>query len=62
LFGVFTVSEVRARNSTTQQASVFFYMADSDTNVDRSDPEIKCLSVVRNMFNDHATQAEWTQK
>jgi len=40
---VFTVSEVRTRNSTTQQASVFFKMADSDTKVDRSDPEIKCF-------------------
>jgi myosin protein heavy chain len=37
-------------------------MADSDTKVDRSDPELKCLSVDRNMFNDPATQAEWTQK
>ncbi|XP_021938647.1 myosin heavy chain, non-muscle isoform X2 [Zootermopsis nevadensis] len=37
-------------------------MADSDTKVDRSDPELKYLSVDRNMFNDPATQAEWTQK
>ena len=29
---------------------------------DRSDPELKCLSVDRNVFNDPATQAEWTQK
>jgi Myosin heavy chain len=55
-------SVVRTRNSTTQQASVLFNMADSDTKVDRSDPELKCLSVDRNMFNDPATQAEWTQK
>ena len=37
-------------------------MADSDTKVDRCDPEPKCLSVARNMFNDPATQAELTQK
>ncbi|KAK7870315.1 hypothetical protein R5R35_003705 [Gryllus longicercus] len=37
-------------------------MADSDTKFDRSDPELKYLSVDRNMFNDPATQAEWTQK
>ncbi|XP_049774918.1 myosin heavy chain, non-muscle isoform X1 [Schistocerca cancellata] len=37
-------------------------MADSDTKLDRSDPELKYLSVDRNMFNDPATQAEWTQK
>ena len=37
-------------------------MADSETKVDRSDPELKYLSVDRNMFNDPATQAEWTQK
>lgn len=37
-------------------------MADSDPKVDRSDPELKYLSVDRNMFNDPATQAEWTQK
>ncbi|XP_067006005.1 myosin heavy chain, non-muscle isoform X2 [Anabrus simplex] len=37
-------------------------MADGDTKFDRSDPELKYLSVDRNMFNDPATQAEWTQK
>ena len=58
MFGVYTVSVVRTRNSTTEPASVFFNTAESDTNVDWSDPEIKCLSVDRNMFNDPATQAE----
>lgn len=29
---------------------------------DRSDPELKYLSVERSNFNDPATQAEWTQK
>ena len=37
-------------------------MADSDKKVDRCDPELKCLSVDRNMLNDPATQAEQTQK
>ncbi|XP_046734841.1 myosin heavy chain, non-muscle isoform X1 [Diprion similis] len=37
-------------------------MADGDSRVDRSDPELKYLSVDRNSFNDPATQAEWTQK
>lgn len=37
-------------------------MADGDSRVDRSDPELKILSVDRNSFNDPATQAEWTQK
>jgi len=37
-------------------------MADSDTKVDRSDPDLKYLSVDRNTFNDPAMQAEWTQK
>ncbi|CAB0032260.1 unnamed protein product [Trichogramma brassicae] len=36
-------------------------MAD-ESRVDRSDPELKILSVDRNNFNDPATQAEWTQK
>ena len=53
---------VPTRNLTSQRASVFFNIADSDTNVDRSDPEKKCLSVDRNIFNDPSTQAEWTQK
>lgn len=29
---------------------------------DRSDPELRYLSVERSNFNDPATQAEWTQK
>jgi len=33
-----------------------------DSRVDRSDPELRFLSVDRNNFNDPATQAEWTQK
>lgn len=37
-------------------------MADSETKVDRSDPDFKYLSVDRNTFNDPATQAEWHQK
>lgn len=37
-------------------------MADVDSRVDRSDPELRFLSVDRNNFNDPATQAEWTQK
>jgi len=37
-------------------------MADVDSRVDRSDPELRFLSVDRNSFNDPATQAEWTQK
>lgn len=37
-------------------------MADIDSRVDRSDPELRFLSVDRNSFNDPATQAEWTQK
>lgn len=37
-------------------------MADVDSRVDRSDPELRILSVDRNSFNDPATQAEWTQK
>ncbi|XP_011332661.1 myosin heavy chain, non-muscle isoform X2 [Ooceraea biroi] len=37
-------------------------MADMDSRVDRSDPELRFLSVDRNSFNDPATQAEWTQK
>lgn len=37
-------------------------MADADSRADRSDPELKILSVDRNSFNDPATQAEWTQK
>lgn len=37
-------------------------MADADSRVDRSDPELRYLSVDRNNFNDPATQAEWTQK
>ncbi|XP_011503112.1 PREDICTED: myosin heavy chain, non-muscle isoform X2 [Ceratosolen solmsi marchali] len=37
-------------------------MADADSRVDRSDPELRILSVDRNSFNDPATQAEWTQK
>ncbi|KAK0083371.1 hypothetical protein PV325_008904 [Microctonus aethiopoides] len=37
-------------------------MADGDSRVDRSDPELRYLSVDRNNFNDPATQAEWTQK
>jgi myosin protein heavy chain len=37
-------------------------MADMDSRVDRSDPELRFLSVDRNNFNDPATQAEWTQK
>ena len=61
-FGVFSVSVVRTRKSTNQQASVFFNKVDSDTKVELSDPELKCLSVDRNMFNDRAKQAEWTQK
>ena len=36
-------------------------MAD-ESRVDRSDPELRILSVDRNSFNDPATQAEWTQK
>lgn len=30
--------------------------------LNRNDPELKCLSVERSNFNDPATQAEWTQK
>lgn len=37
-------------------------MADVDSRVDRSDPELRFLSVDRNNFNDPATQAEWTRK
>ncbi|XP_048269767.1 myosin heavy chain, non-muscle isoform X1 [Bombus affinis] len=37
-------------------------MADVDSRVDHSDPELRFLSVDRNNFNDPATQAEWTQK
>lgn len=37
-------------------------MAADDTRVDRSDPDLKFLSVNRNTFNDPTTQAEWTQK
>ncbi|XP_054013231.1 myosin heavy chain, non-muscle isoform X5 [Hylaeus anthracinus] len=37
-------------------------MADIDSRVDHSDPELRFLSVDRNNFNDPATQAEWTQK
>ncbi|XP_058796556.1 myosin heavy chain, non-muscle isoform X2 [Phymastichus coffea] len=37
-------------------------MADGDSRADRSDPELRILSVDRNSFNDPATQAEWTQK
>ncbi|KAK6624067.1 hypothetical protein RUM44_010925 [Polyplax serrata] len=37
-------------------------MAADDTRVDRSDPDLKFLSVDRNTFNDPTTQAEWTQK
>lgn len=37
-------------------------MADVDSRVDRSDPELRILSVDRNSFNDPTTQAEWTQK
>lgn len=37
-------------------------MADGDSRVDRSDPELRILSVDRNSFNDPTTQAEWTQK
>ncbi|XP_033215073.1 myosin heavy chain, non-muscle isoform X1 [Belonocnema kinseyi] len=36
-------------------------MAD-DSRVDRSDPELRILSVDRNSFNDSTTQAEWTSK
>ena len=53
---------VRTRKSTNQQASVFFKKVDSDTKVELSDPELKCFSVDRNMFNDPAKQAERTQK
>ena len=49
---------MRTRNSTTEPASVFFNTAESNTNIDRSDPKLKYLSVDRNMFNDIATQAE----
>ncbi|KAJ1527767.1 hypothetical protein ONE63_007722 [Megalurothrips usitatus] len=37
-------------------------MAEPDTRVDRSDPDLKYLSVDKSAFNDPATQAEWTQK
>jgi hypothetical protein len=53
------VNTVADRRVATDFAS---NMADMDNKVDRLDPELKYLSVDRNMFNDPATQAEWTQK
>ena len=37
-------------------------MADADSRLDRTDPDLKYLVVDRHAFNDPTTQAEWTQK
>lgn len=44
------------------RACLYAIMAEPDTKVDRSDPDLKYLSVDKSAFNDPATQAEWTQK